>query len=550
MIFAGSNAATYARKAPASLPTLTLNYNVGINNWNTTLDPAETALTNDADTEMLMNAGLVRILPPAKTNGSIKVVLDLANKVTLSKDRKTYTFHIRPNAKFADGHKVTATDVVWSITRSAGKDVDPQEADTYDNLITGLDEYNQGTVKKISGLKAVNASTVQIHIDKPAAYFFAAFAYSSNYVLEKKLIQGHKIGDITTTCKLNKGAGPFVPVCQNGTSDTTSFFPAGSTPTLTLKPNKYYYGPKPKIQVKLPVVSAPETWYNEYKAGSVATSAISVPSDLPSWKGKKDYTQWGTSVVWWVQTDVTSAPFNNVHCRLAVAHAIDRATIVTKIVPGFEKQYYTVVPPGFLSWWNAKPTLNKKGGTPWYSLSLAKKELSQCPGGINVTWPYRTTTATGRAIRDAIGSMLDQAGIHVKFQDLTSQEYSRDQTSPMSQTGSKILRSGWQQDYPDPQDYVSLLLRTGQTYAITGWKNSTFNKLVDQANKEPSRKTRASLYQKAQKIALSQAVWMPLYNDVGNMLVKPYVHGLVGSSAYADLMPSGGNWAKVSVSKH
>src|SRR4051794_11482882 len=55
---ATNHTATSARTAPASkaaaakssagLPVLKLAYNVGINNWNTTLDPANTAFTNDA----------------------------------------------------------------------------------------------------------------------------------------------------------------------------------------------------------------------------------------------------------------------------------------------------------------------------------------------------------------------------------------------------------------------------------------------------------------------------------------------------------------------
>jgi ABC-type transport system substrate-binding protein len=255
-------------------------------------------------------------------------------------------------------------------------------------------------------------------------------------------------------------------------------------------------------------------------------------------------------VVRYIQPNVTTAPFNNVHCRLAVAYAINRTVIAQKVVPGVWKNLYTVLPPGFLGFYNGKASANKKGGTPWYSLSQAKKELSQCPGGINVEWPYRVTTADGRRVRDAIGAMLGQAGIHVTFRDTTSQEESRNQTTPMTDTGVKILRSAWQADFPDPEDYVSLLIRHGQTYAITGWNNKTFNKLVDTADVESNRTKRAQLYQQAQKIAISQGVWIPLWNDIGNGLVKPYIHGLVAGSAYADLMPSNGDWSRVSVSKH
>jgi len=549
-LFATGKGNTFASKSQAKLPVLHLDYNTAITGWNTTLDPANTSFTNDADTEMLMHAGLVNIRPPAKTNGKARVALDLADKVTVSKNRKVYTFHIRNKARFSNGHQVTAQDAIFSITRAAAKDVDPQEAATYDPLIKGLLAYNAGTATKISGLKAINSKTLQVTITKPAAYFMASFAYTSNFVLDRKVMAGHKVGDMTRTCTLNVGAGPFKPVCQNSSSDVTSFYKGGSTPSLTLVPNKYYYGPKPKISIVLPVINNPETAYNLYKAGQMDASPITPVSEIPQWKGKKDYVHWGTSIIRYVQMDTSSAPFSNIHCRLAVAHAIDRNTIATKVVPGVYTNLYTFLPPGFLGSYNGKATANKKGGTPWYSPALAKKELAQCPGGINIEWPYRVTTADSRRVRDALGSMLEQAGIHVKFRDITSQEHSREQVTPMSDTGVKIVRSGWQQDYPDPQDYVSLLIRHGQTYAITGWNNKTFNKLVDKADVEPNRSKRAQMYITAQKLAISNAVVVPEWNDIGQELVKPYVHGLVATSAYAYLKAANNDWSKVTVGKH
>jgi hypothetical protein len=33
-------------------------------------------------------------------------------------------------------------------------------------------------------------------------------------------------------------------------------------------------------------------------------------------------------------------------------------------------------------------------------------------------------------------------------------------------------------------------------------------------------------------------------------LLKPYMHGMVGSEAYVDMMPKDINWANVSIGKH
>src|SRR5919202_959401 len=80
-----------------------------------TLDPAQVSSVDDAAVIRRTNAGLVRI----DTNG--KVVGDLADHWTVSKNRKVYTFFIRKNARYANGHYVKASDVVFSIKRALAK---------------------------------------------------------------------------------------------------------------------------------------------------------------------------------------------------------------------------------------------------------------------------------------------------------------------------------------------------------------------------------------------------------------------------------------------
>ncbi|MDE8348193.1 MAG: extracellular solute-binding protein [Acidocella sp.] len=46
---------------------------------------------------------------------SVTVYADLAQSVTISPDGLTVTFHLNPNARFSDGTKVLASDVVWSF---------------------------------------------------------------------------------------------------------------------------------------------------------------------------------------------------------------------------------------------------------------------------------------------------------------------------------------------------------------------------------------------------------------------------------------------------
>src|SRR5581483_9884367 len=93
------------------LRTLALDYYSGAKGeLASTLDPAQVTSADDADTIALSNANLVHILP------NNQVAPDLATW-TVSKDRKVYTFTIRQNARFSNGHPVTAADAAYSIKR-------------------------------------------------------------------------------------------------------------------------------------------------------------------------------------------------------------------------------------------------------------------------------------------------------------------------------------------------------------------------------------------------------------------------------------------------
>src|SRR5713101_3482415 len=77
-----------------------------------TLDPE----ANSVNESIWMDQNLYsRLLQPNATGTGL--LPDLASSWTIAKNGLTYTFHLRA-AKFSNGTPVTASDVVYSITRS------------------------------------------------------------------------------------------------------------------------------------------------------------------------------------------------------------------------------------------------------------------------------------------------------------------------------------------------------------------------------------------------------------------------------------------------
>lgn len=520
----------------AKTPTLRLNYGVPFGN----IDPAHIGGTGDVDMSLLFNQGLIQI----GTND--KVMPGLANKWNISKNGKVYTFFIRKNARFSNGHHVTAQDVVYTLRRNLAP-----SAHTflgyYDALIKGYTRYNTGK-SSFLGVKALNARTVQITISKRAAYFLMAFTASINEVMDPSLSRGKNAGPdnnyLNNTCSANQGAGPFKLVCRNkSSSGIGSFYPPNQTPRITLVANPYYWGPKPHIKL---VLMGGTSQYDQYLSNAIDTAVV--PLDfINTWikNPRGQFHRANTSIIDYITVGTKSPPFNNVNCRLAAAWALNRNAIA-KIDHHTVSPLYTILPKHFLGWWNG-------AGVPHYNLAKAHQYLNKCPGkSMPVVYKYQIST-TSNAPNDealAIVNMLDQAGFKATGDAVTSADWGKVATLPFTQSNTQLARNGWAQDYPDPQDYTTLILRCGAVYDIGQFCNKKFDNLVDRADVERNQSVRGKLYIQAQKVALNNGALLMFDNRTESALIKPWVHGLVLTIAYADLMPKNMDWSKVSISKH
>lgn len=538
-------------RATTALPILRMGY--GAAGSAQTLDPALVNESGAADLIALVDANLVHILP------SGKVVPDLATW-KVSKNGLVYTFTIRSNARFVNGHTVTAAEALFSLQRSIAPSMPAYVGPSYLGLIEGAAQYHAGRAKSLAGVKVLGRRVLQIRITKPVAFFLDTLAYPTGDVLDPSVVKGKPVGAppyyldnyLSTTCIGNQGAGPFSFVCRNRRSDLSSFSAGGqhcpqNCPifTYTLAPNPHYYGRKPHIGLQVvsgPFPGAAVDAYRRYVGGKLDVSTLPAQY-LGRWRGRSgEYREYPSSAVNFLTPNTHLAPFGNVHCRLAVAYAVDRVAIA-HVLQDTVRPAYTVLPKGMLGYYPGKDN-------PHYSPARARAELAKCPSrAVPVELVYATFSSVANDEFAAISSMLQSIGMNVRLQPVSGHMWSRIVSASLDQTRSQLVQNGWAQDYPDPQDYCTLLLRSGQPLDIGGWHNATYDRLVDRGETERNRRARAQLYVRAQHIALSQGAWISLSYAVNQALVKPYVHGLIGSEAYDQLVPKDLDWSTVSIGR-
>ncbi len=152
--------------------------NVGINDLGT-LDPATGPDINSAVTMNMIYSGLVR------SDENLKVIPDQATW-QLSNDNKVYTFQINPAVTFSDGTPVTAQSYIYTWTRALLPEVASPDAATLEAPITGASAVSNGKATSITGLKALDAYTLQVTLAQPTPYFLATLDQFALFPLKSK----------------------------------------------------------------------------------------------------------------------------------------------------------------------------------------------------------------------------------------------------------------------------------------------------------------------------------------------------------------------------
>lgn len=132
-----------------------------------TLDP--NLCYNSTSAEVIGNT----IASLFKNDGHGQLKNEICKDYTVSEDGKTYTFNLRDDFKWSNGEAVTAHDFVYSWRRLG----DPNTGSTYAKYLKNANIVNADAIIKGEmapdqlGVKAVDDYTLEVQVDRPAAYF-------------------------------------------------------------------------------------------------------------------------------------------------------------------------------------------------------------------------------------------------------------------------------------------------------------------------------------------------------------------------------------------
>jgi peptide/nickel transport system substrate-binding protein len=132
-------------------------------------------------------------------NGGKTIIPDLAHSWEITKDGKTYTFHLRQGVHFHDGAEMTADDVKATFDRI----IKPPQ---------GISIPRSILFKSISEVGAPDKYTVQFKLaePRPVNFIMSAFASGWNVIVRKKTLEDNNYN--LRKVEIYPGTGPFKSV--------------------------------------------------------------------------------------------------------------------------------------------------------------------------------------------------------------------------------------------------------------------------------------------------------------------------------------------------
>jgi peptide/nickel transport system substrate-binding protein len=409
------------------------------------------------------------------SNDGKGVIPWLATGYTVSADKKTYTFTLRPGVKFSTGQLLTSADVKFSIDQNRKATQGWAYLDT-----------------AIASVDTPSPSTVVINLKYPWAPLLADLSLFANGIVP------NNYGGQTESQFYQHpvGTGPF----------KWDYWHKGSALKLVRNP-LYWQKGKPYLNsVTWTDVPNDNTRQLQLKGGQAQVDEFPAWSTVASLKSTPSVTMnlFNSTRTDYVIFNEQRKPFQDVHVRRAISLAINRAALVKAVLFGNGQPANSFMPPQVPYYQQATAGLQ-------YSMAAANKEMaaSSVPHGFTTTILVGSGNSDQLTIATILQSELKPLGIKLNIQQLDPNTVNTDQQ------GLKYDMSltYWTMDIPDPDELVTFSVdpKSGAKSFFTAYNNPQVVKDAHQAEQTLSTSSRQALYNYIQAHAASDAFMAFLY---------------------------------------
>jgi oligopeptide transport system substrate-binding protein len=437
----------------------------------------------------------------------------VASEWSMSPDGKTYTFKLRPEARWSNGDKVVAADFVAALRRL----VDPATASAYAQVVDVIVNASDIVAGKKSpdtlGVTTADDETVVVELNNPTPYLPGLLSHTSTCPVHRATLAAHADSFARPGVMVSNGAFVLKEWVQNS--------------QITLTRNHYYWDDSSTRleEVKYLLIADENAELTRYRAGDLDITAV-VPRGQFDWiKANLDgelhiSPQLNT---YFYGFNLRRAPFqDNPGLRRALSLVIDRDKLAKLVLRVGELPAYGWVPPGVNNY--ASQSFDYKD-TPMPQRIAEARRLYQ-EAGYSAANPLRFELRYNSAevhtkLAVAIAATWKETlGAQVR---LTAVEF-KSLLQDIDRGDVDVFRSSWVGDYNDAYTYLQYL-KSDFGINLPHYHNPAYDLLLSRAAQEIDPAKRRELLEEAERLVLRDHPLMPIYFYVNKHLVKPEVDG-------------------------
>jgi ABC-type transport system substrate-binding protein len=424
------------------------------------IDPSLAYFSHSWQLGFMTEAKLLNFPDREAGNGGLRIVPEVAKTLpAISRDGKTYTFTLKNTYRFHTGARITAANFVAAFNRNANPRM-RSPATRYMGDIVGANAVMQGRASRISGVRALSPYRLRIRLAKKSPDLLSRLTMP-----------------FFSAIPLN------TPITPNGVTAPAGFggpyyvqsWDKGRTAVLVR--NRFYRGPRPRnpdqIVYNIGVSLDAQRLRCERGQSDICTFPPAQTAELRDRYGvnRSRFFVKGQAVFWYLNFNHDEPLFRgNDRLKQAVNHALDRPQMVRQHgelggVP--TDQILPIDFPGFRNW----NIYSLRGPDTTRARQLAQGNTR---GGNVRFWTFRTSF--GPSVAQVVQFNLRQIGLDTQITTFDNQaamlEAARRPGAPydmlLNNWGAGFYQnqygnydstlSGWSADYPDPYDFINVLL--------------------------------------------------------------------------------------------
>ncbi|GMO41523.1 MAG: peptide ABC transporter substrate-binding protein [Treponemataceae bacterium] len=455
------------------------------------LDPQTANYSNEAQLFTGLYEGLFSYDPY-----SLDPVPALASSYKISRDKKTWTFTIRENARFSNGDDITSYTIKNSWLKLLDPNVDAPFASLLD-CVEGAEAYRTGKGSADDvGIEAQDKTTLAVRLLMPTEHLNRILCHHAFAVVHPSGIRD------------NVFSGPFA-LKEYGAD------------RIVLEKNAFYHSAADVALPSITVIFSEDQEENAYliNMGDADWSVSANPDKLLDQRAIKVYSEFGTEYFFF---KADRFPWNVAEFRSALLTAVPWDKLRAQAHVPAKTFIYSL--HGYSS----------PSGLTEYDAAEARKMLTAAKksAGIGENDTVNLTIAISnseymKAQAQILKAAWEEIGITVEVQTTPPSRY----LESIESWKADLFTYTWIGDFADPVAFLELY-RGDSTLNITEWKNAEFDDLLSRASACSNSTERFQLLSKAEEVLLNSGAVIPVSHPVSvnvidtNMVGGWYVNTL------------------------